>query len=140
VRLVTEELYQEIVKVFLKNLKVSVPQNKKGFGSTALWTGRKMFAFLTSKKKLAVKLPKDRVDILVESGRGERLDPGHGRPMREWFALDSPSKAEWIDLAGESMEYLLQLSMKNGEAPSKKKSKIPKSRITRRKLTKREIL
>jgi len=57
----TKELYEEIVATFLKNPKVSPPQNARGFGSKGLWTHGKMFAFLTNKKKLAVKLPKARV-------------------------------------------------------------------------------
>jgi hypothetical protein len=62
-----------------------------------------MFAFLTSKKKLAVKLPIERVDDLEESGKGERLDPGQGRPMKEWFFLNSGVKTEWLTLVGESL-------------------------------------
>ena len=124
----TKELYEEIVAIFLKNPKVSLPQKAKGFGSKGLWTRGKMFAFLTSKKKLAVKLPKVRVDGLVESGKGERLDPGHGRPMKEWFFLNSAVKKEWLALAGEALEYVSQLSMKK-EAPAGKKRKIkPASR------------
>jgi TfoX/Sxy family transcriptional regulator of competence genes len=122
----TEELYEEIITVFLKNPRVSLPQNAKGFGSKGLWTRGRMFAFLTSKKKLAIKLPKARVDGLVESGKGERLDPGHGRPMKEWFFLNSYVKTEWLTLAGESLEYVSQLSVKN-EASAKMKRKIKSS-------------
>jgi hypothetical protein len=34
-----------------------------------------------------VKLPRERVDELVEAGAGHRFDPGHGRLMKEWVAL-----------------------------------------------------
>jgi hypothetical protein len=33
-----------------------------------------------------VKLPRERVDELVEAGAGHRFDPGHGRLMKEWVA------------------------------------------------------
>jgi TfoX/Sxy family transcriptional regulator of competence genes len=55
-------------------------------GSEGLKTGRKFFA-MVSKGELVVKLPRERVDELVEAGAGHRFDPGHGRLMKEWVAL-----------------------------------------------------
>jgi len=43
--------------------------------------------------------------------------------MKEWFALNSADKKEWLTLAGEALEHVSQLSMRN-EAPVKKKGKI----------------
>jgi TfoX/Sxy family transcriptional regulator of competence genes len=56
------------------------------FASDGLKTRGKFFA-MVSKGDLVVKLPAERVDELVESGAGQRFDPGHGRLMKEWAAL-----------------------------------------------------
>ena len=55
-------------------------------GSDGLETGGKFFA-MVSRGELVVKLPRERVDELVEAGAGHRFDPGHGRLMKEWVAL-----------------------------------------------------
>ena len=107
-----EENYSELVKTLLKNPKVSPPQNDRGFGSKALWTGGKMFVFLSAKKKFVVKLPQERVDELVAHGKGERWDAGRGRPMKEWLVVNSKSKSDWLEFAGESMEFVSQNSVK----------------------------
>ncbi len=62
-------------KLLLKNPRVSQPAEKKGFGSSALWTEGKMFALLSSGGEYVVKLPKKRVDDLVALGDRERFDP-----------------------------------------------------------------
>lgn len=53
------------------------------FGSTGLKVHGKTFAMLV-KGRLVVKLPRHRVEELLAAGAGDRFDPGHGRPMREW--------------------------------------------------------
>jgi hypothetical protein len=68
--LTPKEQYAETHQESLLKLRgVSIPKGKKGFGSSALWSGGKMFAFLSSKDKFVVKLPKDRVDALDGKGR-----------------------------------------------------------------------
>ena len=62
------------------------------------------------KGKLVVKLPRPRVDALITSGEGERFDPGHGRPMKEWVAVESTSEEEWLSLAREAMEFVASKS------------------------------
>ncbi len=47
------------------------------------------------KGKLVVKLPRDRVDALVDLRDGERFDAGMGKPIREWFALSPTSTRQW---------------------------------------------
>jgi hypothetical protein len=56
------------------------------FGSTGLKVHGKTFAMLV-KGRLVVKLPRHRVEELLAAGAGDRFDPGHGRPMREWVSL-----------------------------------------------------
>ncbi|MDQ3779014.1 MAG: TfoX/Sxy family protein [Chloroflexota bacterium] len=78
---------------------------KKGFGSSALTVNDKIFAMLF-KDRLVVKLPRQRVDALIELGAGERFDPGRGRQMKEWLAIDPRSDEEWLRLATEGMEFV----------------------------------
>ncbi len=83
-----------------------------------------MFVFLSSKKKLIVKLPRDRVDELTVQGIGEHWDAGRGRPLKEWLVLRSKSKSDWLLFARESMEYILQTyttKKKNGRKKSIRK-------------------
>jgi hypothetical protein len=56
--------------------------------------------------RLVLKLPKARVDELVEAGEGERFDAGKGKPMREWFVLSPTSKKQWPALANEALEFV----------------------------------
>jgi hypothetical protein len=75
-------------------------------GSSGLrWRG-KIFALLSSNGAFVVKLPKPRVDALVASGDGERFDPGHGRLMKEWLAIDPMSDVEWLSLAREALAFV----------------------------------
>jgi TfoX/Sxy family transcriptional regulator of competence genes len=101
--LTPKEKYSELAKKLLKLRGVSIPKDRKGFGSSALWAGGKMFAFLSSKNELILKLPKERVDALVASGNGARCDLGRG-PMKEWIALNE--KSNWLDTAKESMKFV----------------------------------
>ena len=74
-------------------------------GSEGLKTGGKFFA-MVSKDELVVKLPRERVDELVEAGAGHRFDPGHGRLMKEWVALrpaDEPACAAYM---GEARSFV----------------------------------
>jgi hypothetical protein len=53
-----------------------------------------------------LKLPKARVEELVATGAGHRLDPRHGRVMKEWLALDPSADADPIALAAEARDYV----------------------------------
>ena len=101
-----EKCYESIASAMLKRRGVTHPtKTRKGFGSSALWIAdRKMFAFLSSREEFTVKLPREKVDALVASGGGRRMDPGRGRPMKEWIGLNFDSN--WEDLAEESMNYV----------------------------------
>ena len=105
--LTPEERYAALVKALLNSPDVTLgSKDKKGFGSWALQTSGKIFAMLDSKGKFVVKLPRQRVDVLVAAGQGERFDPGHGRLMKEWLALDPTSDEEWLALAREAMAFV----------------------------------
>ena len=89
--------------------RVAPPQTEKDqghrFGASGLKVDGKIFA-MVSKGKLVFKLPKARVDALVAAGTGERFDPGHGRLMKEWIALDPHAKAIWSALGKEALEFV----------------------------------
>lgn len=104
-----EDRYTSLATRFLGRPGVTqdseVTKPGKVFGSSALKVNTKIFAML-SKGRLVVKLPKARVDSLVASGDGGRFDPGHGRLMKEWLALDSESGVEWEELAEEGLRFV----------------------------------
>jgi hypothetical protein len=75
------------------------------FGSSSvLSVNGKIFAMLV-KDRFVAKLPKERVDELVVGGCGEYFDPGHGRLMKEWVAVDA-GKAAWVELAREAYRFV----------------------------------
>ena len=64
----------------------------------------KIFAMLT-RGCFVVKLPQERVDDLVDAGKGKRFDPGHGRLMKEWIAVEAGA-LPWVALAKEAHSYV----------------------------------
>ena len=74
-------------------------------GSEGLKTNGKFFA-MVSKGELVVKLPRERVDELVEAGTGHRFDPGHGRLMKEWVALEPADEEECTAYVTEARGYV----------------------------------
>lgn len=99
-----EPRFARVVEAFAGEVNVG-REERQGFGSGALKVKGKIFAMMSSKGKFVVKLPKERVDELVDGGKGERFDPGGGRLMKEWFVVESP-KVDWIALAREAREFV----------------------------------
>ncbi len=108
-----EERYAMLVAEFLSNPDVTPPQNesqsKKRFGWSALKINNKIFAMLV-RARLVVKLPQQRVDELIDSGVGERYDPGRGRLMKEWLIVEPSSEEQWLPLAREALEFVASKS------------------------------
>lgn len=96
--------YPEIVTAFLG--LPGVTQEGRGFGSSGLRVGGRIFAMLSSRGDFVVKLPRRRVDELVSSGDGDRFDSGGGRVMKEWLALRAGSSLDWLSLAREAMVFV----------------------------------
>jgi hypothetical protein len=96
--------FARVVNAFAKDQIVSCG-GTKGFGSGALKVKGKIFAMLSSKREFVVKLPRGRVDELVESGEGRRFDLGRGRQMKEWLVIKA-ARADWTDLAKEACEFV----------------------------------
>jgi hypothetical protein len=101
-----QSCYARIVKALAKDAGVTVGGEKKGFGSSALKVNGKIFAMLSSKGQFVVKLPRDRVDALIESGAGARFDPGHGRLMKEWAVIGASDQEKWLALAREAKKFV----------------------------------
>jgi hypothetical protein len=78
----------------------------KGFGSSGQLKVRgRIFAMLV-RGELVLKLPRARVDELVEAGAGTRFDAGKGKPMREWFVLSASETRRWLPLAKEALIFV----------------------------------
>lgn len=92
--------YDELVARFVR--RPDVEQKGKGFGGSALKVGGKMFATLSPRGRLVVKLPRERVESLVISGDGRPFEPGPGRVMKEWLELSPASRQDWATLADEA--------------------------------------
>jgi len=101
------EHYAAIVEALLGEANVTFgAMGKQGFGSSALKTGGKIFAMIDSRREFVVKLPSRRVEALIASGIGERLDPGRGRLMKEWLVVSPACQEEWLPLAREALAFV----------------------------------
>jgi TfoX/Sxy family transcriptional regulator of competence genes len=98
----SDELFESITAKLLSDEAIS---RKKMFGSSGLSIGGKVFALLV-KGKLVVKLPRERVETIISSGRGEPFDPGHGRLMKEWVAVAATAGDEWLNLAEAVRDFV----------------------------------
>ena len=101
-----DSLFESVAKAFAKVRDVT-REKRKGFGSGALKVNGKIFAMMSSKGQFVAKLPKQRVDQLVSSGRGERFVPGPGRIMKEWAAIEG--RSGWVEFAREAYDFVKQL-------------------------------
>ena len=95
--------FVQVVAAFATNPTVTC--GGKGFGSSGLKVNGKLFAMISSKGTFVAKLPRDRVAELVRLGKGQPFDPGHGRLMKEWIALET-TPSSWVELAREAHQYV----------------------------------
>ncbi|WP_309111313.1 hypothetical protein [Saccharothrix sp.] len=66
--------------------------------------GRFLASYDDQTGHLVVKLPRERVAELVESGRGEPFAPA-GRVFREWVSIPEPDRALWQALLAEAVDF-----------------------------------
>jgi TfoX/Sxy family transcriptional regulator of competence genes len=98
--------YAELVQKMTGRSGVTRVTEGKGFGASGqLKVHGRIFAMLV-RGELVLKLPRARVDQLVESGDGTRFDAGKGKPMREWFVLSPRSTKRWLPLVEEAMDFV----------------------------------
>ena len=106
-----EAEFASVVATLRSKPGVTPPADEQGtrrkFGSNGLRIKGRVFAMLSAEKRLIVKLPRDRVDALVNAGDGDRFDPRrNGRVMREWIVMKPSSRANWLQLARESLDFV----------------------------------
>jgi hypothetical protein len=95
--------FAPVVKAFARDPHVT---QGKMMSSSGLKVHGKIFAMF-GRGKFVVKLPKQRVDELVSAGNGVHFDPGHGRLMKEWIAMEA-GKGDWVELAKEAYRFVKQ--------------------------------
>lgn len=101
-----ESRYAEMAKKLAGGPGITHVTEGKGFGSSGQLKVRgRIFAMLV-RGELVLKLPRARVDQLVESGEGTRFDAGKGKPMREWCVLSPASTRRWLPLAEEALNFV----------------------------------
>jgi hypothetical protein len=98
----SQDFWLKVKEHFLKMSDVQ----KQG---ESLKTKRKMFAML-NKGNYVVKLPKERVSELLNSGEGQPYDPGNGRIMKEWVIIPIEYSDKWIEFASEAKEFAKTLA------------------------------
>ena len=104
----------------LSNRFTDLPTVSKGTGfssSPGLRVGGRIFAMIV-RNQLVVKLPKSRVDELVEAGTAERFDRGKGQRMKEWAATSTQHDAQWEQLMTEALEFVGSGSWRGTQRPA----------------------
>lgn len=100
--------FEALVAEYASDPRVTPPDTSgasaRKFGSNGLKLRDKIFAMLSG-DRLVVKLPRQRVDALVEAGDGERMVSGGAREMKEWLVLATDSELDWSALAREAYAY-----------------------------------
>src|SRR5262249_9698571 len=74
---------------------------------------------MTPRAEFVAKIPKARVDELLDQGVGERFEPGPGRVMKEWLALDRHPE-RWTALAEEAYQFVKGEALRRSGAASDK--------------------
>lgn len=85
--------------------EISDAHRSRGFGSDALKVNGKIFAALTE-GRLLLKLPRERVDTLVDENLAERFSTGVGRTKKEWATFAPTSAAHWVALSDEARRFV----------------------------------
>jgi hypothetical protein len=74
------------------------------FGAQAMKIDGRIFAMLT-RGRLVLKLPRARVEALIDAGIGGLFDAGKGRAMKEWVSIAEGQESAWLALAQEAMAF-----------------------------------
>lgn len=71
-----------------------------------LRVGKEFLALVDYKGSgLVVKLPKQRVDALVEAGVGKPFAPA-GKVFKEWLSVPAPDRRRWLQLLREAVDFV----------------------------------
>lgn len=75
-------------------------------GSKCLRVGKEFLALVDYKGSgLVVKLPKERVSEVVESGKGQPFGPG-GKIFKEWLSVPKQDRRRWRSLLREGIAFV----------------------------------
>jgi len=101
-----ERAFQKLVKTLTRSdPSIEAPQpSRRAFGSNALKVDGKIFAMLV-RGSLVLKLPKVRVEELIDAGIGGPFDAGKGKAMKEWVTILAVP-AKWLGLAREAQRFV----------------------------------
>ena len=111
----SDATFARVVAAFAADPRIEPPAPERGaFGSNGLTVGGRIFAMLV-RGALVVKLPRERVEELVRSGRGEPFDAGRGRAMKEWVTIRRPDRS-WLRLAAEARAFVGPAGPRGGRA------------------------
>lgn len=93
-----------------------VPSESAKFGANALRVNGKIYAALTRKRHLLLKLAPARVAELLKEGRAAPMESG-GRVMHGWITL-APGAAElWIPLSNEARTFVTSQTKRKRKSP-----------------------
>jgi hypothetical protein len=96
-----DPVFAPVAAAFARDASVSAGRLMASYG---LRVDGKIFA-MSWRGRLVAKLPRARVDALVDSGNGDRFDPGHGRLMKEWISV-AEGDEDWLALAREAYAFV----------------------------------
>jgi hypothetical protein len=65
-----------------------------------------MFARLDGDGSLVLKLPSERVNVLIGQGVGQRWGVAEGQFLKEYVRIDHRQRARWLTLAKESYAFV----------------------------------
>lgn len=88
------------------------PSESPKFGADALRVNEKIYAALTRKHRLLLKLPPARIEELLAAKRVERFESG-GRAMNGWVTSTSDNVDDWIALSNEARAFLVAEATKH---------------------------
>jgi len=95
-------IFDPLAQAFLQRDGVDIGRM---FAREGLRIRGKIFAFLGFDGELILKVPADRIEILIAEGDAERMVM-RGRPLREWVTV-APSRADrWGDLMEEAYAFV----------------------------------
>ena len=102
-----EERFARLVEEFGSFPDVELPteSSPRRFGSDALKVNGSIFAMVTL-GQLVLKLPRDRVEGLIENGTGAPFGTGKGRPMKEWLSVVDDDEQTAMVLAREALDFV----------------------------------
>lgn len=95
------DVYKELRTHFREVPGVAVAE---GRGAQGLKLGKKMFAMFY-KGELLLKLPPERVEALISSGRAKPHDPGTGTVMRDRALVPESEREQWFELCQEALRH-----------------------------------